>query len=73
MAPPASFFCKSMYQQSVARLFTGMTNTTKGTLAERLAPIREQQAHQADVRERGLAALLAPYSMLDVLPKQRTN
>lgn len=42
-----------------------MTNTTganmKGTLSERLRPIREQQAYRDDVAERGLEALLEPY------------
>ena len=64
-----------MYQQATGRLFGYMTtNITKGTLSERLRPIREQEAHRADVAERGLEALLEPYCLSGVwLPEQRQS
>lgn len=65
-----------MYHQATGRLFLDMTNTTgtlKGTLAERLRPIREQEAHRADVAERGLEALLAPYCLSGVWPPEQRD
>lgn len=49
-----------------------MTSTTaRGTLAERLAPIREQDRYRSDVEEHGLDALFAPYAGVTAVPAQR--
>ena len=47
----------------------------KGTLSQRLAAAREQQAYRQRIADFGLPALLAPYTMRPIvrLPQQRVG
>ncbi len=57
---------------SDAEAMTGNVRAS-GTLAERLAPLREQERYISDVEERGLEALLEPYAGTTALiPQQRS-